>query len=196
MMAVRDLLPHHHAAYLQIGRLLARQRKYDEAQQALGEAARLRPDVAEVRIELGQVAAARGQLDDALQHFAAAQANHEDDARVCLLRAAVLDKQNKRAEAVQSLREAIRLRPTLAEAYDQLGIRLAIDGNFAEAQAVFEEFVRLKPEDAEGYLNLGIALARQHKLEEARKRFQKTLELDPGNQRARDFLKAMDDAGR
>jgi tetratricopeptide (TPR) repeat protein len=191
MEKVRDLLPHHHAAYFQLGRLLARQGKYDQARQSLQTAIRFRPDVAEVYIELGQVDAAQGKLDEALAQFAAAQRLHEDDARVCFLRADVLERQNRRGEAIRNLREAIRLRPTYWEAYDRLGVVLGLEGNFAEAQAAFLAVVHFRSEDPDAHLNLGIALARQQKLDEAIAQFQKTLELDPRNQRAIEFIQAI-----
>jgi len=42
MQAVRDLLPYHHAAYFQLGRLLARQKQFIAAREYLEDALRLR----------------------------------------------------------------------------------------------------------------------------------------------------------
>jgi tetratricopeptide (TPR) repeat protein len=148
----------------------------------------LRPDVAYLYVELGQVCSSQGNLDEALRQYEKARAWHQDDARVCLLEAEVLEKQKKRREAIGSLRDAIRLRPSYWEAHDHLGMELGLLGEFSEAAAEFEQVVRLQPNYVEGHLNLGIALARQGALSEALKRFQTALRLEPGNGKAREFI--------
>ncbi len=67
MRIVRELAPEHPAAYLQLGRLLAKQRKSDEARRCLEQALGLRPDVAYLYVELGQVCASQGNLEEALR---------------------------------------------------------------------------------------------------------------------------------
>lgn len=188
MRIVRELAPENPAAYLQLGRLLARQQKFDEAQQCLDQALGLRPDVAYLYVELGQVRASQGNLDEALRQYRKARARDQNDAHVCLLEAEVLDKQKKRSEAIGSLREAIRLRPSYCEAHDHLGMELGLLGEFAEAAAEFEQVVRLRPDYAEGHLNLGIALARQGSLSKALEQFQTVLRLEPGNGKAREYI--------
>jgi tetratricopeptide (TPR) repeat protein len=188
MRMVRELTPENYAAYLQLGRLLARQQKFDEARQWLEQALALRPDVAEIYVEVGQVCSSQGNLTEALRQYGKARTWHQDDARLCLLEAEVLEKQSKRSEAMGSLREAIRLRPSYWEAHDHLGMELGLLGEFSEAAAEFEQVVRLQPDDAQGHLNLGIALARQGRLSEALGQFQTALRLEPGNGKAREFI--------
>jgi tetratricopeptide (TPR) repeat protein len=188
MRIVRELAPEDPAAYLQLGRLLAKQQKFDEARQCLGQSLGLRPDVASLYVELGQVCASQGNLAEALRQYGKARARDQNDARVCLLEAQVLEKQEKRKEAISSLREAIRLRPSYWEAHDRLGMELGLLGQLSEAAAEFEQVVRLRPDYAEGHLNLGIALARQGTLSEALEQFQTVLRLEPGNAKAREFI--------
>ena len=188
MRIVRELVPENYAAYVQLGRLLARQQKFDEARQSLDQALALRPDVAEIYMELGQVCSSQGNLEEALRQYQKARTWHEDDARVCVLEAEVLEKQNKRSEAIGSLREATRLRPSYWEAHDHLGMELGLQGKFSEAAAEFEQVVRLQPDYVEGHLNLGIALARQGRLSDALGQFQTALRLEPGNGKARELI--------
>jgi len=188
MEIVREIVPQNHAAYLQLGRLLARQHKFGEARQRLEEALALRPDVADVYLELGQVLSQQGELDEALTQYAAARPLYPNVARICLLEAEILNKQNKRGEAIERVREAIHLRPAYWEAYERLGMELALDGDFAGARAQFDQVVRLRPDYADGHLNLGIALARLGRFEEALAEFQNTLRLEPRNARAREFI--------
>jgi tetratricopeptide (TPR) repeat protein len=188
MEAVRDLLPHHHAAYFQLGKLLARQKKYDDARLSLQASLRLRPDVADVYLELGQVLFSQGKLEEAMPQYIAAQNCRPGDARPHLLMAYLQEKQKNRGDAIRSLREAIRLKPAYWEARSQLGVELALDGKFSEAQMHFEEALRLRPDDPEGHLNLGIALARQERFDEAIGHLEISLSLEPGNASTRDFI--------
>jgi tetratricopeptide (TPR) repeat protein len=118
-----------------------------------------------------------------------------DNAGVRLLQAQILERQHKRPEAIQSLREAIRLRSSYCEAHDLLGIELGLDGKLAEAEAEFEEVVRLQPNKADGHLNLGISLARQERYAESLAQFQTALRLDPENAKALEFVATLEQRG-
>lgn len=183
-----EILPYHYLAPYQMGRLLAREKKFAEARSSLEKALRLRPDLAEAYLELSQIAIAEGKTEEALKHLAEARKLRPTGAQVLLLRADVLAKQGKRAEAIESLREAIRLRPWLYEAHYLLGVELAVDGKLAEAQAEFEQVVRLRPDHTLGHLNLGVAFARQRRFDDAMIEFKETLRLDPQNPKARQFI--------
>jgi tetratricopeptide (TPR) repeat protein len=64
-------------------------------------------------------------------------------------------------------REAVRLKPDLAEAHTNLGNALHARGQLAEAMTEYREAIRLKPDLAEAHTNLGTELAREGKLDEA-----------------------------
>jgi tetratricopeptide (TPR) repeat protein len=187
LQAVRDLLPCHHAAYFQLGRLLARQKQFPAAREALEAALRLRPDVAEIDLELGQIASSQGKWDEALDWFAKARQAHADNARILLLSGRVFEQQGNRPEAILNLREAVRLQADSWEAREILGMELALDGRYVEAGEQFEAVVRLRPDYAEGHLNLALALGRQQRLAEAREQVGHALRLDPQNPRAQSF---------
>jgi tetratricopeptide (TPR) repeat protein len=188
---VRDLLPHHHAAYFQAGRLLSRLGKYDEAKKSLEAALAVRPDLAEAYLELGQIQANQRKWDEALKQYDLAQKSRPDDARVFLRRAEVLAAQTKRPEAIQAMRDAIKLRPSYWEARYLLGVELAVDGKLKEAQTEFEEVVRLRPDHIRAHFNLGVALAKQNRNREAILEFQETLSRDPEHKQAKQYLDAL-----
>ena len=77
-----------------------------------------------------------------------------------------------------------------AEARNNLGRALAIQGRIEDAIANYLEALSLKPELAEAHNNLGDALARQGKFDEAIGRFSMALALDP------DLAQAHDNLGR
>jgi cytochrome c-type biogenesis protein CcmH/NrfG len=83
---VRDLTPHHYAAHLQLGRLFARQKRFDEAHYLLGvelasdgrvseagaaftEVLRLRPERVLARLNLGNVLARQNRFAEARLQF-------------------------------------------------------------------------------------------------------------------------------
>ena len=191
MRMVCNLVPQHQSVHFQLGRLLARQGRFEEAVKELEAALAVRPGSGNVYVELGRVRASQGRFDEALQAYSLARRFNVDPVRVCLLRAQVFKQQAKGTEVIQSLREAIQLRPEDWEAHDRLAIELAIQGKLDEAAAQFETVVRLRPDWAEGHLNLGMALARQGRHDEALAHLETTRRLEPRNEKAREFIEAI-----
>lgn len=188
---VQKLLPQHHLAYFQSGRLLARLKKYEEARKALEESLRIRPDLAEAYLELGQTYAGQRKWEDALRQYAMAQQYRPDDPRIYLRRADVQAAQNQREEAIQSLREAVRIRPSYWEAHYLLGVELAMDNKFTEADAQFRDVIRLNPDHVMAHFNLAVALAKQSRFADAIREFEETLRRDPENRQAKQYLQAL-----
>jgi tetratricopeptide (TPR) repeat protein len=83
------------------------------------------------------------------------------------------------AEAIAEYREAIRLKPDLAAAHNNLGYTLHVQGKLAEAIAEYREAIRLKPDDDTAHVNLGIALRNQGMLEEANAALREAIRLKP-----------------
>jgi tetratricopeptide (TPR) repeat protein len=69
-------------------------------------------------------------------------------------------KQRKIEEAAEAYAEAVRLRPTHADAYFNLGNALAALGRLAEAAACYERTLELKPDDANARHHLGVVKQR------------------------------------
>ncbi len=188
---VRDQIPHHHAAYYQMGRLQSRAQQYDAAKKSLLDALRIRPDLTEANMELGVAYAGLRQWDDALKEYDYFQQQRPRDSRVYLRRAEVLAAQTKRKEAVECLRKAIEMRSSFWEARYYLGVELVVDGNLAEAQKQFEEVVKLRPDHAQAHFNLAVAYAKQNQLAEAVTQFKETLRCDPNHKQAQQYLEAL-----
>ncbi len=192
MQRVRDRVPHHFAAHLQLGRLFARLRQFAEARHSLAEALRLRPDLSDADLELGQIAASQGGLEEALAHFDSAIRKRPESVGVYLRRADVLKALKRDEAAIESLRDAIRLQPSSWEARYVLGIELASSGKIAEAEAELAEVVRLQPEHVLARLNLGNLMARQERFDEALAQFREVLRLDPQNPTAKESVAALE----
>jgi tetratricopeptide (TPR) repeat protein len=185
---VSELIPQHHLAYFQSGRLLRRVGKLDEATQWLDKAVALRPDLGEGWLELGNIHAAQGAFELALTDYARAQALAPQDYRVYYHRGKVLSKLHRSPEAIQELRRSIKLRSNNWEAHYALGEALGVSGQTAEARSEFETVIKEKPDYALAHLNLGVALVRSGDVEGALREFEETQRLDPQNQMARDYI--------
>ncbi|MEN9733244.1 MAG: hypothetical protein RLZ45_1239 [Verrucomicrobiota bacterium] len=189
--SLAKLLPHHYQAPYQSARLLARLKRFDEAREQFEAALRIRPDLDEARLDLGQIHAAQKKWDEALREYAVFQARRPDDPRVLVRKADVLAARGQRPEAVQCLREAVALRPTYWEARYLLGVELGVDGKFAEAEPEFREVVRLNPEHTLARFNWAVSLAKQSRYADAIREFEEVLRRNPGNTQARQYLNAL-----
>jgi Flp pilus assembly protein TadD len=87
------------------------------------------------------------------------------------------------AKAVESLRRAVQLDPTLAKAHDTLGLCYEALGRFDEAELSWREAIRLesgKPTRSPWpSLNLGVMLARLDRADAAEARFREAIASDP-----------------
>jgi tetratricopeptide (TPR) repeat protein len=90
------------------------------------------------------------------------------------------------------LRQAIRVEPSSAKGYEQLGLAVALSGRFEEAIGVFEQAVRLDGRDARARLNLAVSLAEVGRADDARRHAAEALRLDPSYEKARQFLAAIE----
>ena len=87
-------------------------------------------------------------------------------------------------EAAAHLKEALRLKPDLAEGHCSLGVALFRMGRFDEAVAEYREAVRLKPDLAEAHNNLCDAFQHAGRAKEAAVECLEALRLKP------DFVEA------
>jgi tetratricopeptide (TPR) repeat protein len=189
---VRGLIPHHFAAYVNLGRLLNRLSRGEGARRNLEAAVRLEPRSPEAHLELAQVFARLEDWPAAVDAYLRVLRLQPGNARAYVQLADVLAKLGKRAEAVEMLRQATRLDPGFWEARYLFGVELAMNGNFPEAQAEFEAALQRKPDHVLSRLNLGVALVRQGKTGPARRQFEEILRLDPANEKARHYLDTLD----
>ena len=88
--------------------------------------------------------------------------------------------QGKPDLAVAELREAIRLKPDLAQAHSNLGSFLCnAKRDYPAAEAAHREAIRLQPDLVEAHTNLAVALIGQAKLDEAVAEYRTAIRLKP-----------------
>jgi len=91
-------------------------------------------------------------------------------------------------EAIPHYERALRLEPTFAQGYYDLGNALAQAGRLPEAIDSYRQAVRLKPYYGEAHNNLGVALADAGRVSEAVVEYEAALQLDPDHIEAHNNL--------
>jgi Flp pilus assembly protein TadD len=87
--------------------------------------------------------------------------------------------QKRFADAERECREAIRLDPNFADAYELLGVVNAKENNFAGAHQALDTALRLAPKQASVYVNLGILAVAEGKIPDAVTYLQEAVALAP-----------------
>lgn len=185
---VHELIPHDYLAHFQLGRLLALQGQWAEAESSLQQAVKLHPTLTEGWLELGHIHAAQEKFAPALAAYEHARKQRPHDPQPVFRTGKVLAKLNRPAEAMQKYRDALQLQPDLWEAHFELGGALDAAGELSGAQREFAEAARLQPENPRPHFNLGVLLAKQNQFDAAQHEFEETLRLEPGNKTAQTYL--------
>jgi tetratricopeptide (TPR) repeat protein len=82
-------------------------------------------------------------------------------------------------EAIEAFKEAVRLRPNFAKAYNNLGSAYNSIGKYDEAIAALKQAIRLNPNIGLAYNNLGFAYMKKGKRDESVRLFKKAILLNP-----------------
>ncbi|HEX6817232.1 MAG TPA: protein kinase [Ktedonobacterales bacterium] len=162
-----------------------------EAQVALTQARQLDPRDPELAyllamtcIDLGQLAQAEGELQEALK-----QRPQDARAQVGLGRIAAARK--RWPEAIDWFEKAIAADGSLAEARLELGRAYMSQRNFAGAIRALEPATRLAPDDADAYTALGVCYHAIGRRGPARTALRRAIALDGQNSEASELLKHM-----
>ena len=155
--------------------------------QAQGLSAELAPALpADLSLALKQVLdhASAGQRDLALSEADALVAAWPQAALAHNMRAWVLDRFGRADEAAEGWREAVRLAPTLADAWSNLGLHEKNRGRLAQAKAHFEQALRVAPAHLNARFNLGQTHAAEGDLAQAQACFEAMLDIEPDHAQA------------
>jgi tetratricopeptide (TPR) repeat protein len=95
--------------------------------------------------------------------------------------ALVLDAQGSTSQAVERLRETVRIRPNFAVAHIELGELLARQGQNEQAARELRTALTLKPDSADTHLRLGSVLGAMGRNDDAVSEFSQGVRLAPDN---------------
>ncbi len=161
-----------------LGIILRKQGRTEDAKRQFDEALRLKPDSPLTHYNLGNLfkdensQSAIEEYQRALQLQPVFYDAHNN------LGIALLNSGRPKEAALQ-FSEAVKDRPYAAIARSNLGFALALTGQLPEAIEQLEEVLRLKPDLAPAHRNLGFALAKAGRPEEAIAQYRQAIELDP-----------------
>jgi len=92
---------------------------------------------------------------------------------------AMLVKQEKYAESIESFEKAIELKPDFVYAYANMGYSYSQMKKYSNAVDAFKKLVAVAPDDSNGWFNLGVNYMQQKKWSSAVDPLRKTIELRP-----------------
>ena len=92
----------------------------------------------------------------------------------------------RNSDAVVSFRRAVEIRPSFAEAWNELGFALRQTGQYAESLKAYDRALQLRPNFPEALEYLGEAYVRLGRLEEARTVLERLRPLDAARARELD----------
>ncbi len=171
-----------------LGLLLLDSGRPDEALTHLREAARLKPQHAEVANNLGTALRASGRAAEALGEFRRAAALKDGYVEAEFNLALALAESGAPAEAKQHYRRVLAKRPAHAKAANNLGNLLLAERDTAAAMELFRAAIAAAPDFADAHHNLGVALFVQQQNAEAITELQRALTLDPERDTSRWLL--------
>jgi tetratricopeptide (TPR) repeat protein len=162
-----------------LGHLLYRQGKVDQAMVHYREALKLRPHYYLALNNLGAALYSKGQLDQAIHYYKESIRSKPDyPLPHCNLGNALVEK-GQTDQAIVHCKEALRLNPDFADAHNNLGIALASQNNGDEAIFHYTEAIRLNSRHYKAHYNLANSLVSCGKVDEAIFHYKESLRLLP-----------------
>jgi len=171
--------PKHPDALHILGLVAYRRRQWQKAADLIGQAAALRPEMAELHWNRAGALRQLGRLAEAEAECRTAVKLAPNSAEAYNNLANALKDQGRLPESEQSFREAVRLRPQYPPGWSNLGNVLFAMGRFMEAEQACRHAVSLDPRAVDAHNNLGNALLGQERLEEAAEEFRHVMQLNP-----------------
>lgn len=175
--------PNDGAVAHELGRLLARQRRHDEAVRFLNEAIRRLPRSAQAQVDLAQTLRVLGNGEQAGTHFERAAALAPEDTRLRLLvllnQGTVYDGQGLADETIATFERATHEFPDSADAWAALGFAVAFHRSPEEAAPILGRTLQIDPTRLDVMERFGEVLQDSRRYEDAAIVFEDLLRRDP-----------------
>ena len=138
----------------------------DQAIIALKKVISLKPDYADVYVNLAVVLIQQKKLDEAIEACNKAVLLKPDNTNAYYNMGNVLKDQGKLDEAVEAYNKAISLNPDHALAYNNMGNALKDQGKIEASIEAYNKSISLNPDYPETHKNLGLALLQTSRIKE------------------------------
>jgi Flp pilus assembly protein TadD len=151
-----------------VGSILLRENRADEAIEHFQKALQIQPDDALAENNLGLALVQLRRLDEAALHFRRAVELNPSYFKAYESLGAVYLQTNHLEAAIDAFRAALAIQPSEAKALNDLGIAFMRSGRPEEGLDAFQQAVRTEPTNPQYRQNLGRALLQMGRAEEAR----------------------------
>jgi tetratricopeptide (TPR) repeat protein len=186
------------AAYVGLGKVATARSEFELAVGHLETARRLDPEATEINYLLGLAYRGQGQREKAvelIQQRGEREASLHDPLiadvmslstgmRIHQLRGTALYQQGLYQQALVEFRKAVEADPDEPLVRTNLGLTLAVLGDFDGAMRELETALRLDPEDTFAHANMGALLVQLGRDDEAVEHYERAVSLDPGQLQA------------
>ncbi|UCC32663.1 MAG: tetratricopeptide repeat protein [Phycisphaerales bacterium] len=166
-------------AYSNLGMVMVDMGRTDAALTLLTQALKLEPENAQLRLAFGFALLRAGRLEESHAELRNVVAMVPASAYGHALLGAVQARRSNIADAIQHYREALRLRPDLLQAREELAFMLLAKGYAEEAVREYEALLAYDPQDPEAMVYLGFALRACGRDNDAEYWITRALKLDP-----------------
>jgi tetratricopeptide (TPR) repeat protein len=167
-------------AHNNLGELLAREGKDQEALYHFAKGLQINPQSADACYNLGLSFARLGRTKDAIHHFSEAIRIRPHFPRALNNLGQALNEEGRSDEAIKAYSEALRSSPHYALAHNNLAYTLTLRGRLDEAIRHFQAALEINPNLAMAHDSLGIAYCLTGATARASDCFRRALELQPG----------------
>ena len=168
-----------------LGALLGKAGREQEALAHLEQALALNPNVAETHNGLSATYLGTGRVEDAVTHARQALKIDPRNAEAHGNLGAALLQSGRVTEAISHLQESINLDPTYVEVQSNLGYAFAQVGKMTESVATLEKAIQLEHDYPQAHYNLANTFLHLGRTAEALGELQATFEIDPNDAEAR-----------
>lgn len=149
----------------------------DNAIEAYSKCISLKPNEADIYINMGIALKDQGRLDEAIEAYQKCISLKPDYAKAYNNMGIALKAQNKLNKAIEMFNKAISFEADYSSAYYNLGNTLRDQNKLEEAIKTYSKCIELNPTFVEAYNNMGISLRGQNKFDEAIEIFEKAINI-------------------
>ena len=140
-----------------VGFLNLQMQRYPDALEPLQEAIKIKPDVPEAHLNLGNVFDGLKRYDEAAQEFQTAAKLQPKSPDPYYNLGGVYYKMNRMPDAITAYRKAAALNPNDAIIQQNLGLALQANGSYDGAIDALQTAVKIEPNNTGAWVSLGLA---------------------------------------
>lgn len=162
-----------------LGVRLVSEGRYEEALTHLEAASKLRPDVVDPYVTMGECYLRWGKHAEAVEFLEKARDMKPDDGGIILRLGMAYEASRMMEEALEAYEEAVRRNPSSYEARNNLGNTYLRRGELGRARDQFEKAQDISQGKPHAVFNLGLTYAREGKFEEAIGYYRRAIAISP-----------------